>query len=89
FDYLYREADELHLTLPTGMEVESLPQDANVRTDFAAYVTTVKQDPDKSIVVRRDVVLGGLVFPKDVYGEVKSFFDKVKTGDDQPLLLKG
>jgi hypothetical protein len=32
--------------------------------------------------------MAGLVFPTTVYKEVKGFFDKVKAGDDQPLLAR-
>jgi hypothetical protein len=89
FDYEFSELDEVHLALPDGMEVESLPGNDSVRTDFAVYNTAQGQDADKSVVARRGLVLGGLLFPTTVYGEVKGFFEKVKTGDDQPLLLKG
>jgi hypothetical protein len=89
FDYLFREVDEVHLSLPAGMAPESMPTDDKVMTDFAAYVTTQKPDGVNGVVSRRDLVMGGLLFPVANYGEVKGFFDKVRTGDEQPLLLKG
>jgi len=32
--------------------------------------------------------MGGIVFPQEMYGEIKGFFDKVKAGDDQQAILK-
>lgn len=89
FDYLFTEMDEVHLTLPAGMAVESMPADDKVRTDFAIYTTAQKPDGTNGLVSSRTLVVGGLEFPPAIYGEVKTFFDKVKTGDDQPLLVKG
>jgi hypothetical protein len=89
FDYLFTELDEVHLGLPAGMAVESMPTDDKVMTDFAAYVTTQKADGTNGLVSLRSLVVGGLIFPVANYGELKTFFDKVKTGDDQPLLVKG
>ena len=86
--YPYRELDEVHITLPAGMEAESLPPDDNVQLDFAIYKTTQKLDSPTTLVSRRDLVMGGMLFPVANYNEVKAFYDKAKAGDDQPVLLK-
>ena len=89
FDYPFRELDEVHLTLAPGMEIESLPGNDKVQTEFAVYSTLQKEEADHGVMARRDLVLGQIRFPQTKYDEVKGFFDKVKAGDDQPLLLKG
>jgi len=53
------------------------------------YKTTQKMETPNTVFSRRDMVMGGMAFPANVYKDVKGFYDKVKTGDDQPLLLKG
>ena len=88
FDYSWREIDEVHITIPPGMEVESLPPSEKVVLDFALYRTDQKQEAPNTILATRDVALAGVLFPQPVYKEVKGFFDKVKAGDDQPLLAK-
>jgi hypothetical protein len=88
FDYLSRELDEVHVTLPPEMEVESLPAADSVRQDYAIYTTNQKQETGNSVMGFRDLTIGGLAFPSNMYKEVKGFFDKVKVGDDQPVLLK-
>ena len=89
FWYLTREIDEVHMTLPSSLEVESLPADDKVKLDYALYVTVQKQESPTSIVTRRDLVMAELVFPTTKYKEVKGFYDKVKAGDDQQMILKG
>ncbi len=88
FDYLSHEIDEVHIILPPDLEVESLPPNDRVVAEFAVYKTIQKQEPGNSIFARRELVIGGLAFPPDMYKNVKGFFDKVKAGDDQPLLAK-
>ena len=89
FDYPSREIDEVHITIPAGMEVESLPANDHVKLDYALYITTQKQESPQTIMAVRDVAMGGALFGKDEYKELKGFYDKVKAGDDQPAILKG
>jgi hypothetical protein len=89
--YLYypsREIDEIHITLPPNTEVESLPQANTVQLDFAIYTTAQKMESANTIVSNRDIGNAGYLFPASVYKEVKDFYDKVKAGDDQQVVLK-
>jgi len=89
FWYLTREVDEVHITLPSSFEIESLPSDDNVKLGYALYATTQKKESANTMMARRDLVMGGLAFPPNVYKELKDFYDKVKAGDDQQMILKG
>jgi len=88
FDYLSRELDEVHVTLPPELEVESLPPNDIVRQDYALYTTAQKQEGENTVVARRDLAMGGIAFPRNEYKDLKGFFDKVKSGDDQPVVAK-
>jgi hypothetical protein len=88
FDYLSREIDEVHVKLPPQLEVESLPPNDNVRLDYALYKTDQKQEAGNAVMTVRDLTVAGLAFPPNMYKEVKGFFDKVKAGDDQPVVAK-
>lgn len=89
FWYLTREVDEVHITLPSSLEIESLPADDKVKLDYALYLTIQKQESSTSIMTHRDLVMAGLVFPATKYKELKDFYDKVNAGDDQQMILKG
>ncbi len=88
FYYPSREIDELHLTLPPSVQVESLPASAVQKLDYAMYKTEQKPEGANGIYVRRDLVMGGMAFPVAMYQEVKGFYDQVKAGDDQEVVLK-
>lgn len=88
FDYPTQEIDEVHLTLPPNTEVESLPPNDDVKLDYALYQNQQKQEAPNKIFARRDFINGGVLFPVAEYKTVKDFYDKVKAGDDQQIVLK-
>lgn len=89
FDYPSEEIDEVHISLPPGMEVESLPPSDKVRITYAQYITDQKQESPTSILAVRQIAMAVAAFKVDEYKDVKDFYDKVKAGDDQPAVLRG
>jgi hypothetical protein len=88
FHYPWQEADEVHITIPAGMDVESLAPDDKLQTDYAVYQVKQKQEAPDKLFSRRDFIMTGMAIPADQYTQMKGFFDKVKADDDQPALLK-
>jgi hypothetical protein len=88
FYYPSREVDEVHMTLPPGVQVENLPANDTQKLSYAAYVMEQKPEGTNGIFARRDLVMAGMAFPPDSYPEVKTFYDKVKADDDQEAILK-
>lgn len=88
FHFPWQEADEVHITLPSGVEVESLAPDDTVKLEYALYQVKQKQEAPGKIFSRRDFIMAGMAIPTDHYAEIKGFFDKVKADDDQPALVK-
>ena len=87
--YPTREADEVYITLPSTLEVESLPPNDSAKLEYAIYKTLQTQDSPKTIMARRELVMAGMAFPATSYQDLKGFYDKVKTGDDQQMIAKG
>jgi len=88
FNYLSREIDEVHVTLPPELAVESLPPSDSVGLEYARYKTTQKQEAGNGVMTVRDLIMAGLAFPPNRYKEIKGFFDMVKASDDQPVVAK-
>lgn len=88
FYYPSREIDEIHLTLPASVQVENLPANDLQKLEYALYKTEQKPEGANGIQVIRDLVMAGMAFPVAMYPEVKGFYDKVKAGDDQEVVLK-
>jgi len=88
FHVPWQEADEVHITIPAGMEVETLAPDDTVKLKYALYQVHQKQEAPQQIFSRRDFAMAQTVFTADEYRELKGFFDKVKADDDQPALVR-
>ena len=88
FHLPWQEADEVHITLPSGMQVESLAPDDTIKLQYAIYKVQHKQEAPDKIFSRRDIIMGEGVFAPTEYKDLKGFFDKVKADDDQPALVR-
>jgi hypothetical protein len=88
FDFPIEAIDQVTINLPQGSSIESLPQNDLVRLDYALYETKQKMQQPNSIVLLRNSIMGGMVFPIEKYGEIKDFFSKVSSDDEQQILLK-
>jgi hypothetical protein len=88
FEYPYRNTDHLHLILPEGTHVESVPAAVVEKLPYAIYSVKLANKGNEVEVVR-DLVMAGNAFLTDRYPELKSFYDKVKAGDDLQAVLKG
>ena len=88
FHFPWQEVDEVHITIPAGLEVESLAPNDTVKLEYALYQVQQKQEATNKIFSRRDFIMGQGLFTVDKYKEVKAFFDKVKADDDQPALVR-
>jgi hypothetical protein len=88
FHVPWQEADEVHITIPSGMEVESLAPDDSIKLQYALYKVQHKQEAPDKIFSRRDMIMGEGIFAPGEYKELKGFFDKVKADDDQPALVR-
>lgn len=87
FNYPYANVDEMHIELPESLKIESLPAPTDVKLPYALYASTYKQT-GRQLVISRQLLMGGNVFPVDMFKELKGFFQQAHTADQQQILLK-
>jgi len=88
FPFQWTAIDEVHIALPPNAVIESLPPNDDVSLGYAMYKTVQKEEKPGAVFSRRDVIMGGIAFPVDRYKELKGFFDKVKSGDEQQVIVR-
>ncbi len=80
--------DALRINFPPGFAVESLPAVGRYELGHqAAYGLTTEQSPT-SFTVRRDFVLGEIIFPPAQYPALREFYSKVDQKDSDSVVLK-
>lgn len=87
FDYPYRVIDHVTINVPAALQIESLPKQHRVIEDFAGFVTDYQSEGQK-VVFRRQLDVAGVMFPVSYYPHVKSFYEQVKSSDDETAVLK-
>jgi hypothetical protein len=86
FAYPFEMADDITIALPAGWEVNSVPQ--AVRSDIKAmsFETAAEQGAGK-LHLQRKLVVNTLLLDQKFYGTLQDFFDRVRTGDDEQVIL--
>lgn len=87
FEYPFEKWDDVTVTLPVGWQVSSLPpaktQDAHV------VLYELKADNDKSTIhVSRKLKVDLLLLEPKYYPALRSFFQVVRSGDDEQIVLQ-
>lgn len=88
FPYPFGEFDSINTKLPAGYSIESVPDQQNAGVGYAKYVSVTQFD-GMQLVTQRKLLFNGIYVDQAKYGELKSFFNKVQTGDEQQAVLRG
>ncbi len=87
FDYTNMVQDAMRIKLPASIKVESLPTpDKQQLQSFALYNLSAESAPD-SVTVRRNLVLAEFVFLPKEYADLRSFYNKMETKDQENIVL--
>jgi hypothetical protein len=87
FDYPFQELDQVYVQIPEGFRVETLPTPQKQQPDFGYYDSVWQQEGNVVSVQRRFAILG-LLFRKEMYPELRSFYEKVNTSDQESVVLR-
>ena len=87
FDYTHMVQDAMRIKLPASIKVESMPTpDKQQLQNFALYNLSSESGPD-SVTVRRNLVLAEFVFLPKEYADLRSFYNKMETKDQENIVL--
>lgn len=87
FAYPYRVSDEIVISLPAGMNVETAPASRNERRDGFDYSLVCTVENGTTLHVQRDFRLKRCDFTVSEYGAVRTFFDCVRAADEEQVVL--
>lgn len=87
FPYKFRTEDEVKLTLPQGVSVETLPKATQVDKNIFRFRHSTKSDAT-TVTMTRVLTVNALSVGVEDYAIVRNFFGTVSTADDEMLILK-
>ena len=87
FEYPRVTQDAVRIKFPESFKVESLPaSDKSMFEKSAAYAISTESTP-ASFTIRRNYILGEVVFLPAQYANLRAFYFKMETKDQEPVVL--
>ena len=87
FHYPYRKIDEISVQLPLGWKLGSLAKPVDRDVKAAAYVMKA-EDQGGNLHLTRSIRSDLMMVPKENYTALRSFFQAVRTGDEEQVVLQ-
>ena len=87
FHYPYRKVDDITIELPLGWKVASLAKSVDRDAKAAAY-TMKSEDNSGSLHLTRLLRSDLVMVPPNNYGALRAFFQVVRTGDEEQVVLQ-
>jgi hypothetical protein len=88
FPYAFAEMDQVAILIPSGFSAESVPQQQDAGLPYARYQIR-SQVAASQLVTQRNLLFNGIFFPLERYVELRGFFNKVQSGDEQQAVMQG
>jgi len=87
FEYPFEKLDDVSIELPSGWQVASMPPAKNQDGHIVSY--TLKAEDDKGVLhVARKLNVDFLFLETKYYGALRTFFQVVRTGDEEQIVLQ-
>jgi hypothetical protein len=87
FEYPHFNQDAIRINFPSNLNVESLPtSEAASMPKLAAYQMKTESTPT-SFTIRRDYVLAEVIFMPEEYTQLRAFYSKLETKDQESVVL--
>jgi hypothetical protein len=88
FQHPSRVTDAIRIAFPVSFSVEATPGPLSVPFQKSAVYNSSTESTPTSITIRRDFVMGGLIYPIAEYTDLRAFYGKLETKDQEPVVLK-
>ena len=87
FEYPHEKADDLTIELPPGWRVSSVPPPQKQDGHIVVYSLNVEQGPG-TLRLTRKLTIEILLLEQKYYSALRSFFQVVRTGDGEQIVLQ-
>src|SRR5262249_2399673 len=79
-------SETVRLKLPTGFDVDEMPDAVKLDTSFGSYATTYEVK-DGQLLFTRKLVQRAATIPVEQYNSVRTFFEKIRAAEQSPVVL--
>ena len=87
FEYPFQKEDDVTITLPVGWAISSLPKEQTHDAKAAVYSLKV-EDGKTTVHLTRKLSVDLLILDQKYYPALRNFFQAVRTGDEEQVVLQ-
>jgi Domain of Unknown Function with PDB structure (DUF3857) len=87
FDYPYVKLDDITIELPPGWQVSSLPAAQNQDGHVVRYSLKVDKNAE-TVHLTRSLTIDVMMLDKKYYAALRNFFQTIRTGDGEQIVLQ-
>jgi hypothetical protein len=87
FQFPFEKVDEVSIDLPLGWQVSSVPKPLDRDAKAAKYALKVESDKG-TLHLTRTLQSSLLMIDTKYYGTLRSFYQTVRTGDEQQIIVQ-
>ena len=87
FPYTFEEIDKAEIQVPDGFTVEVIPSGQDVKLSSTRFLTTRLSQAGR-INLTRALVVNAIYFPVENYRDLKRFFEKLGSADEEQIVLQ-
>ena len=85
--YPFRQFDDIVITLPEGLTAEVRPEPRKSDNEFSNFSIVCGLEAPERLHIQRDLSIKKSLFPAEQYKAIKSFYDTVRTIDEEQIVL--
>jgi hypothetical protein len=87
FEYPHEKVDDVTVELPPGWRVSSVPPPQDANGNIVTYTLKVEQSPG-TLRLTRKLSIDVLILEQKYYAALRKFFQAVRTGDGEQVVLQ-
>jgi len=83
----FYDYDEISIYLPTGFDIEALPQDIEIKSKFGEYQMQIIKKPNNTLTYKRTLYIKNGQYDKKEYDEYRLFREQISRSDNAKMIL--
>ena len=88
FHYGYQDIDQVSITYPASVELESAPKSDQIKMETLAILMEGSSAKANTVTLTRNFGMASVVFPVSEYDQLRTFYGQVAHKDQEQLVLK-
>ncbi|WP_335964585.1 DUF3857 and transglutaminase domain-containing protein [Galbibacter sp. PAP.153] len=79
--------DSIKINLPEGFEIEAMPKNETLESEFGSYALNLEKDSENNIIYQKEFFLKKGLYPKEKYADYRDFRKQISKLENAKIML--